>query len=85
MDEQLVDKQSGKKALRTTLRADRRAVYGEDPGRRSREAEAILAHAAGVVADIEALAARREEAGDPAPRVAAFHPTPTEADRKSVV
>lgn len=80
MDEQLVDKQSEKKALRKQLRADRRAVYGEDPGRRSREAEAILAHAAGIVADIEALAARREKAGDPAPRVAAFHPTPTEAD-----
>ena len=80
MDEQLVDKQSVKKALRTMLRADRRAVYGEDPARRSREAEAILAHAAGIVADIEALAARREEAGKPAPRVAAFHPTPTEAD-----
>ena len=31
MDEQLVDKQSEKKALRKQLRADRRAVYGEDP------------------------------------------------------
>lgn len=80
MDQQQVDKQAEKQALRKQLRADRRTEYGEDPGRRTREAESILEHASEIVFDVEALVAERSAAGGPAPRVAAFHPTPTEAD-----
>ena len=69
-----------KQALRRSLRAARREAYGADPERRSREADRLLAHAGPLLALVDSVVARRRVATGPAPRVAAFHPTPTEAD-----
>ncbi|MFC7373643.1 5-formyltetrahydrofolate cyclo-ligase [Brachybacterium sp. GCM10030267] len=66
-----------KRELRSTLRARRWQRYGGDSGSRRREQEAgrLLEHAAPLVSRLEAQAARGG-----APLVAAYHPTPTEAD-----
>ncbi|AXK44837.1 5-formyltetrahydrofolate cyclo-ligase [Brachybacterium saurashtrense] len=71
-----------KQALRRQLRAARTArSHGEDGAAlRAREAERLLEHAAPLLAEVEQAAAEAGRRGDPAPLVAAFHPTPTEAD-----
>lgn len=62
-----------KQELRRHLRARRREVYGGPGGAelRAREAELVLTHAAPLRELVQGLEA---------PLVAAFHPTPTEAD-----
>jgi 5-formyltetrahydrofolate cyclo-ligase len=73
---------SRKQELRRELRSRRARTYAGEDGaaRRAAEAQQILAHAAPLIADVEA-AVRAASAGSTAdPLVAAFHPTPTEAD-----
>lgn len=66
-----------KRELRTSLRAERRRRYGDDGGAalRATEGEALADHAAPL---LELVTASLESTG--AARVAAYHPTPTEAD-----
>lgn len=66
-----------KRALRRRLREQRTRAYGGPEGTRRREVEgrALLRHAAAVRALVEAALAEHGTA-----RVAAYHPTPTEAD-----
>ena len=68
-----------KKELRSMLRAQRRERYGGQDGarRRARESQQLLEEAEPVIARIQALLAA---AGTEPPLVAAYHPTPTEAD-----
>lgn len=65
-----------KQELRRRLRAERRARYGGEEGaaRRAAESERLVA-AAGFL-----LGQPTGDAGAPPRRIAAFHPTPTEAD-----
>jgi 5-formyltetrahydrofolate cyclo-ligase len=74
------DPTAQKQELRRSLRTARRETYGSDPERRAREAGLLLAHAEPLLALVDGVVARRRDEGGPAPRVAAFHPTPTEAD-----
>lgn len=74
------DRAAQKQALRRSLRAARRQSYGADPGRRAQEARQLLARAAELLALVDRHVADRRATGSTAPRVAAFHPTPTEAD-----
>lgn len=71
-----------KRALRRQLRAARRARYQGEEGAalRARQAERLLEHAAPLVAAVERAAVEAGRRGAPAPLVAAYHPTPTEAD-----
>lgn len=69
-----------KQDLRRRLRAARRERYGEDPGRRAREAGQLVDRAAPLLELVDQEAARRRAEGAEPPRVAAFHPTATEAD-----
>lgn len=70
---------SQKRELRTQLRARRSEMYGGEDGavRRALEAQQLLTHAAPLIALIEHQVASSPSA---APLVAAYHPTPTEAD-----
>lgn len=67
-----------KKVLRTRLVARRSQTYGGEVGaaRRAREAQQILGHAA----PLTALVRTAVDAAAEAPLVAAYHPTPVEAD-----
>lgn len=69
---------SRKQELRRQLRARRTRTYRDEAGqrRRAEEGRRLLEHASPLIALVERAAA---EAPAP-PRVAAFHPTPTEAD-----
>ncbi|WP_394215937.1 5-formyltetrahydrofolate cyclo-ligase [Brachybacterium vulturis] len=80
MDEETT--RSRKRQLRRQLRSRRAAAYtGEDgAARRAREAQQLLAHAAPLIAEVERAVGAASAAGAPAPLVAAFHPTPSEAD-----
>lgn len=71
-----------KQELRRTLRARRAARYSGDEGaqRRAQEAQRLLEHAAPLIIAVERAAAFSRSQGAPAPLVAAYHPTPTEAD-----
>ena len=69
-----------KQDLRRRLRAARKERYGEDPARRAREARLLLDRAAPLIDLVARQAAHRRAEGAEPPRVAAFHPTPTEAD-----
>lgn len=73
-----------KRDLRRRLRSARTERYGGEAGaeRRREEAERLAAHAAPLLALVDELVAASRAAGDdsPAPRVSAYHPTPTEAD-----
>ena len=73
---------STKKELRRRLRAQRTETYrGEDgAARRAAQAQQLLTHAGELVALVEEAAAAARAAGSAPPRVAAYHPTPTEAD-----
>lgn len=66
-----------KRELRAMLRAERRRRYGDDEGavRRAAEGEALVRHAAPLLGLVTASLAATGAA-----RVAAYHPTPTEAD-----
>lgn len=66
-----------KRELRGRLRAERRRRYGDDTGsrRRAAEGEALVRHAAPLLELVTAALASTGVA-----RVAAYHPTPTEAD-----
>lgn len=68
-----------KQQLRRSLRARRRDTYGGEAGlqRRAREAAALSDCAKPLLEEVTALVNQQPE--DP-PLVAAFHPTPTEAD-----
>lgn len=70
-----------KKQLRTELRGRRSRTYGGEAGgaRRTQEAQQLLDHAAPLLAQVrEAVLAAG--GGDEAPLVAAYHPSPLEAD-----
>lgn len=71
-----------KHQLRRTLRARRTALYSSAEGaqRRAREAQKLLDHATPLITAVERAAAFSRAQGAPAPLVAAFHPTATEAD-----
>lgn len=80
-----------KKELRTALRARRTRTYGGPDGavRREQESQQLLAHAAPLIERmriaLEQGRARAQEQGfetvsEEPPLVAAYHPTPTEAD-----
>ncbi|MDN5898448.1 MAG: 5-formyltetrahydrofolate cyclo-ligase [Brachybacterium sp.] len=71
-----------KQELRRQLRSRRAATYAGEDGaaRRALEAEQLLAHAAPLIAEVERAVVTTSAAGIPAPLVAAFHPTPSEAD-----
>ena len=73
---------SRKQELRRQLRSRREATYAGADGaaRRAREAQQLLAHAAPLIAEIEQAVAAASASGAPAPLVAAYHPTPSEAD-----
>lgn len=73
---------SRKQELRRQLRSRRAASYAGQDGaeRRAREAQQLLAHAAPLIAEIQLAVAAASAAGTPAPLVAAYHPTPAEAD-----
>ena len=79
MDETM---RSRKQQLRRQLRSRRAEAYGGEHGaqRRAREAQQLLEHAAPLLAEIESAVGRAAAEGAPAPLVAAFHPTPSEAD-----
>jgi 5-formyltetrahydrofolate cyclo-ligase len=79
-DDPTAHRTARKQALRRGLRAARRDAYGADPERRALEARRLLAHAEALLALVEREVTARGKQGAPAPRVAAFHPTPTEAD-----
>ena len=73
-----------KKQLRTELRARRSRTYEGEAGsaRRAREAQQLLDHAAPLLAQVReaALSAADGGAGSTTPLVAAYHPSPLEAD-----
>ncbi|MGO1979039.1 5-formyltetrahydrofolate cyclo-ligase [Brachybacterium tyrofermentans] len=76
-----------KKVLRTTVRARRTRIYGGSEGaqRRAQESHQLLAHAAPLIERVRAAlesGAGADRSGDPSSTllVAAYHPTPTEAD-----
>lgn len=75
-----------KAELRTALRARRRQAYGGPAGtdRRRRESARLLEHAGVLISELPGAVGRAEpgEPGEPGdgPLVAAFHPTPLEAD-----
>ena len=71
-----------KQELRRTLRARRTETYSGQAGarRRTEEAERILAHASPLVVAVERAVAHAAAQDAAPPLVAAFHPTPTEAD-----
>lgn len=73
---------SRKQELRRQLRSRRTASYAGADGaaRREQEARRLLAHAAPLIAEIEQAVTAASAAGAPAPLVAAYHPTPSEAD-----
>ena len=73
---------SKKRELRRQLRAQRAATYAGEHGasRRAREAQQLLEHASPLIASVEAAVAAARAAGTAMPLVAAYHPTPTEAD-----
>lgn len=73
---------SRKQELRSWLRARRAAAYSGEGGaqRREQEARQLLEHAAPLITAVERAAAFSLAEGAPAPLVAAYHPTPTEAD-----
>lgn len=70
-----------KAELRTALRARRRQAYGGPAGaeRRRRESAQLLEHAQELSSELADAVGLAEEDGE-RPMVAAFHPTPTEAD-----
>lgn len=72
-----------KRELRRELRARRAHRYAGEEGAalRAEQAQRILVHAEPLIAQVERAAGAAAAAGDGArPLVAAFHPTPTEAD-----
>ncbi|MGP9683108.1 5-formyltetrahydrofolate cyclo-ligase [Brachybacterium sp. AOP3-A1-3] len=76
-----------KKVLRTTMRARRTRSYGGTEGalRRDQESQQLLAHAAPLLDLVRAACesgtgADRADGASGPPLVAAYHPTPTEAD-----
>lgn len=73
---------SQKRELRRQLRTRRASAYAGDLGaaRRAREAQQLLGHAAPLIASIETAVAAARAAGTAPPLVAAYHPTPSEAD-----
>lgn len=73
-----------KKQLRSELRSRRRELYSGAEGarRRARESELLREHAAPA---IERILSVRATQGAAAPRVAAYHPSPLEADVMPVV
>lgn len=73
---------SRKQELRRRLRSQRSRAYSGEQGAAARAQQAlqILAHAAPLIAEIEQAVAAQPAGGAPGPLVAAYHPTPTEAD-----
>lgn len=73
-----------KKQLRTELRGRRSRTYGGEVGgaRRAREAQQLIDHAAPLLAQVREAALAAADGGDGgrAPLVAAYHPSPLEAD-----
>lgn len=73
---------SRKQELRRQLRSRRAAAYAGEEGaaRRLQEAQQLLAHAAPLITEIEHAVQRAAAEGAAPPLVAAYHPTPSEAD-----
>lgn len=73
---------SKKRELRRQLRAHRAAAYGGEHGaaRRASEAQQLLGHASPLITAVEAAVTAARAAGTALPLVAAYHPTPSEAD-----
>lgn len=73
---------SHKQQLRRQLRSRRADTYRGAAGaaRREQEARQLLAHAAPLITEIEKRVAIALAEGSPAPLVAAYHPTASEAD-----
>ena len=73
---------SRKQELRRQLRSRRAASYAGEEGaaRRRQESQHLLAHAAPLISEIECAVQRAAAEGAAPPLVAAYHPTPSEAD-----
>jgi len=73
---------SRKQELRRQLRSHRSRIYSGEQGAaaRAEQAQRLLAHAEPLIARIERAMAARPAESTPGPLVAAYHPTPTEAD-----